>query len=179
MIYFFIILAGLLAYGIWIYNRLVHDRNTVLAAWSDIEVQLKRRHELIPKLIDAIKAYAAYEQATLTQVTELRTAAAAVHAPGSSARIEGELNQALRRLFALQEAYPDLKANTQFLDLQNEISVVENDIQYARRYYNGAVKALNVRIESFPSNLVAGLFNFVQAEYFDWPEPVAAEGSNQ
>lgn len=170
MLYLLVLLAAVLSYGIWLYNRLVHDRNTVLAAWSDIEVQLKRRHELIPKLIDAVKAYAGYEQATLSQVTELRVAAQAVAAPGRAAMAEGALSQALQRLFALQEAYPDLKANTQFLDLQNEISTVEEAIQYARRYYNGAVKALNVRVESFPSNLVALLFGFHQAEYFDWSE---------
>ncbi|MGB1581096.1 MAG: LemA family protein [Nevskiales bacterium] len=161
---------ALLLYGIWLYNRLVHDRNTVLAAWSDIEVQLKRRHDLIPKLVDAVKAYAGYEQATLTQVTELRHAAEASRQPGESARAEGLLGRALEGLFALAENYPDLKASHQFLDLQNEISTVEQDIQYARRYYNGAVKALNVRVESFPSNIVAGLFRFRQADYFDWPE---------
>lgn len=170
MIYAAIVLAAVLLYGIWLYNRLVQDRNTVLAAWSDIDVQLKRRHDLIPKLVDAVKAYAGYEQATLSQVTELRHVAQAAGGPGAAARAEGALSQALHRLFALQEAYPDLKANEQFLDLQNEISAVEQDIQYARRYYNGAVKALNVRVESFPSNFVASLFRFIQAEYFDWSE---------
>lgn len=170
MIWGFLALAALLAYAIWLYNRLVHDRNTVLAAWSDIDVQLKRRHDLIPKLVDAVKAYAAYEQATLSQVTELRHAAEASRAPAETARAEGALEQALQRLFALAENYPDLKANAQFLDLQNEVSTVEETIQRARRYYNGAVKALNVRVESFPGNLVAGLFRFRQTEYFDWPD---------
>ena len=170
MIWLPIVSAGLMGYGIWLFNRLVHDRNTVLAAWSDIDVQLKRRHDLIPKLVDAVKAYAAYEQATLSQVTELRVVAKAASSPGDSARAEGALSQALERLFALSEAYPDLKASHQFLDLQNEISTVEQDIQYSRRYYNGAVKALNVRVESFPSNIVAALFRFRQAEYFDWSE---------
>ncbi len=169
MIWGILLLIAALAYGIWLFNRLVHERNTVLAAWSDIDVQLKRRHDLIPKLVDAVKAYASYEQATLTQVTELRVAAEVVSGPGATAKAEAALNNALMKIFALGEAYPDLKANTQFLDLQNEISDVEGYIQYARRYYNGAVKALNVRVESFPSNLVAGLFRFRQAEYFDWP----------
>ena len=170
MIWLLIASGALIGFGIWLFNRLVNDRNTVLAAWSDIDVQLKRRHDLIPKLVDAVKAYAAYEQATLSQVTELRAAANAVSTPGATARAEGALGLALRKLFALQEAYPDLKANTQFLDLQNEVSAAEDAIQYARRYYNGAVKALNVRVESFPSNLVARWFHFIQAEYFDWPD---------
>lgn len=165
-----VLLTALLIYGIWLFNRLVHDRNTVLAAWSDIDVQLKRRHDLIPKLVEAVKAYAGYEKATLSQVTELRHAAKLADRPGESARAEGLLGQALQGLFALAESYPDLKANTQFLDLQHQISTVEGEIQYARRYYNGAVKALNVRVESFPSNIVAGLFRFRQAEYFDWSE---------
>lgn len=166
----FILVTALLIYGIWLFNRLVHDRNTVLAAWSDIDVQLKRRHDLIPKLVDAVKAYAGYEKATLSHVTELRHAASLAKQPGESARVEGLLGQALQGLFALAESYPDLKANTQFLDLQQQISAVEGDIQYARRYYNGAVKALNVQVESFPSNIVADLFRFQQAEYFDWNE---------
>lgn len=161
-----VVLAALSALGIWLYNRLVADRNTVLASWSDIGVQLKRRHDLIPKLVDAVKAYAGYEQSTLSRVTELRVVAARTSQPGAAGKVENELSAALRQLVAVAEAYPDLKANQQFLNLMQEISVVEKDIQHARRYYNGAVKQFNVRVESVPGNLVAGLFRFVPAEYF-------------
>ena len=157
----------LLGYGIWLFNRLVQERNTTLAAWSDIGVQLKRRHDLIPKLVEAVKTYSAYEQSTLTRVTELRGAAARAEKPAESGRIESELTGALHQLIAVAEAYPDLKTSEQFLSLMREISQVEKDIQHARRYYNGAVKQFNVRVESFPSNAVAGLFRFVPAEYFD------------
>lgn len=160
-------LAALLAYGVWLYNRLVHDRNTVQAAWSDIGVQLKRRHDLIPKLIDAVKTYSAYEQSTLSRVTELRTTAAQATRPSDSGRAEGELTAALIKLVAVAEAYPDLKSNQQFLNLMQEIAQVEKDIQHSRRYYNGAVKLFNVRVESFPDTLVARAFRFLPAEYFD------------
>lgn len=159
-------------YAIWLYNRLVHDKNTVLAAWSDIDVQLKRRHDLIPKLVDAVQAYAGYEQATLTQVTELRrsfeSARNVDQAPKAAGLAESQLTAALRGVIAIAEDYPDLKTSEQFTSLQDDISGVEDAIQYARRYYNGAVKAYNVLIESFPSNLVAATFRFRQAEYFDW-----------
>lgn len=171
-----VIFIAVLVYAIWLYNRLVHDRNTALAAWSDIDVQLKRRHDLIPKLVDAVKAYAAYEQATLARITELRRSGEVARearqdvseSPGARGQAEGRLSQALHGVLALAEDYPDLKTSTQFTGLQDDISGVEADIQYARRYYNGAVKAYNVRVESFPSNLVAALFNFRRAEYFDW-----------
>jgi LemA protein len=159
--------AALLLAGIWLYNRLVHDRNTVLAAWSDIDVQLKRRHDLIPKLVEAVKAYSGYEQSTVARVTELRAAAAQAARPGEAGRLENELTGALHRLIAVAESYPDLKASEQYLALMRDISQVEKDIQHARRYYNGAVKRLNVLIQSVPSNIVAGLFGFTPAEYFD------------
>lgn len=162
-----IVLALLLACGIWLYNRLVHDRNTVLAAWSDIGVQLKRRHDLIPKLVDAVKTYSAYEQSTLSRVTELRTVATQAQQPGDAGRAEGELGRALGKLVAVAEAYPDLKSNQQFLNLMQEISQVEKDIQHSRRYYNGAVKRLNVRVESVPDTFIARGFGFRAAEYFD------------
>jgi LemA protein len=161
---------AVLAAGIWLFNRLVQGRAMTRAAWSDIGVQLKRRHDLIPKLVDAVKAYAEYEQATLTRVTELRATAARVTAPGEAARVEGELGGALRQLIAVAEKYPDLKANQNFLALMGEITNVEQDLQHARRYYNGAVRQYNVRAESFPGNLLAGLFKFQQAEYFGGDE---------
>jgi LemA protein len=153
--------------AVWLYNRLVADRNTVLAAWSDIGVQLKRRHDLIPKLVDAVKAYAGYEQGTVIRVTELRAAAAATTQPRDAGAAESRLTAALQSLVAVAEAYPDLKANTQYLELMREISAVEQDIQHARRYYNGAVKQFNVRVESVPSNVVARAFGFAIAEYFE------------
>lgn len=166
-----LVLAAALLGGIWLYNRLVNDRATVLAAWSDIGVQLKRRHDLIPKLVEAVKAYTGYEQSTVARVTELRAAAAQASRPGEAGRLESALGNALHGLIAVAEAYPDLKASEQYLALMRDISAVEKDIQHSRRYYNGAVKRFNVRIESVPSNVVAALFRFVPAEYFDAEAP--------
>jgi LemA protein len=158
---------GILAWGVLIYNRLVRDYNRVLAAWSDIDIQLKRRHDLIPKLIDAVKQYAAYEKATLTAVTELRTSSERSANVGDRARLEAALGNGLRRLVAAAERYPELKASTSFLALQNDLSDIENNIQYARRYYNGAVRNLNTRIDSFPDMAIASLFGFRPREYFE------------
>jgi LemA protein len=159
-----IIITGLV---VILYNRLVASHHRVLAAWSDIDVQLKRRHDLIPKLVDAVRQYAGYEQAVLSTVVELRNRSAALTAVTDKAEAESHLGRGIHHLLALAEAYPDLKANQNFLQLQTDITEVENHIQYARRYYNGAVKALNVRVESFPDNLVAKLFGFRTADYFD------------
>ncbi|RMG57822.1 MAG: LemA family protein [Gammaproteobacteria bacterium] len=163
------LLAGISALLFWLvalFNRLVALRHTVRAAWSDIEVQLKRRHDLIPKLVEAVRQYAAYEQATLDQVVSLRNLSAGRTRPAERGEAEHDLEQALHRVIALAEAYPDLKANQGFLDLQQEISTVEQDLQHARRYYNGAVRQYNTRIEQFPDLLVARLFHFTPAEYF-------------
>jgi LemA protein len=164
------VLAGITAfiiYAIVIYNRLVRDRQRMRAGWSDIEVQLKRRHDLIPKLVAAVKQYAAYEQATLDQVTALRSRAGDMQAAAQQGRLETDISLSLVSIFALQEAYPELKANQSFLQLQIDISNVEADIQFARRYYNGAVRNLNTRIETFPDLLVARLFAYRQAQYFE------------
>jgi LemA protein len=158
--------AILLIWAIFIYNRLVRDRNRVLAAWSDIEVQLKRRHDLLPKLVDAVKQYAGYEQATLSTITELRTRAAIVTKIDQRGSLEAELGAGIQRLLALAEAYPDLKANQHFLDLQRNITEVENHLQYARRYYNGSVRIFNTHIDSFPDLLVAQAFGYRFADYF-------------
>ena len=160
-------LIALLLYGIVIYNRLVIDRQRSLAGWSDIEVQLKRRHDLIPKLVDAVKQYAAYEQATLDQVTALRRQATAFKNAGAQGILESGISHSLISITALQEAYPELKADQSFLQLQTDISAVEGEIQSARRYYNGAVRNLNTRIESFPDLIVARLFKYQAAEYFE------------
>lgn len=161
-----VLLMVLAAPTIWIYNRLVADRNQVQAAWSDIDVQLMRRHELVPMLVDTVKAYAAYEQATLAAVTELRSRSeAAEHLPDKAA-LEAQLEEALHRVNVVAEAYPDLKADQNFRQLQTELTTIEDHIQYARRFYNGAVRILNTRIQSFPHLLVAGPLQFRSAEYF-------------
>lgn len=166
-----LIISGLLVVcGVLIFNRLVRDRNQVRSAWSDIDVQLTRRHDLVPRLVEAVKAYAAYERATLTAVAELRTRSRQVSKLADRARIEDEMEAGLHRLIALAEAYPDLKADANFLDLQHQLTAVENHLQYSRRFYNGSVRILNTRIETFPDLLVARPFGFRAAEFF------AAEG---
>jgi LemA protein len=168
-----IALAAALAsigYFILIYNHLVVDRQRSRAGWADIEVQLKRRHDLIPKLVEAVKQYAAYEQATLERVTSLRSQASEIQTAGQQGRLETGISEGLVTIFALQEAYPGLKADQGFLQLQTDISNVESDIQFARRYYNGAVRNLNTRIESFPDLIVARFFNYQPAVYFEFEE---------
>jgi LemA protein len=164
------LLAAGLVYAIVIYNRLVRDRQRSRAGWSDIGVQLKRRHDLIPKLVDAVSQYAAYEKSTLERVSELRAQAATLRSAAQQGALEGDISRRLGSIFALQEAYPELKANQSFLQLQGDISEVEVDIQFARRYYNGAVRNLNTRIESFPDLLLARIFAFRPAEYFEFEE---------
>lgn len=166
MLYIVTIVAILLIWGILIYNKLVNDKNTSLAAWSDIDVQLKRRHDLIPKLIDAVKQYASYESSLLQSVTELRSQAKSIEKISEREHIERELQTQVHKLIAVAEDYPDLKASQNFIELQKDISDVENDIQYARRYYNGAVRNINTRIDSFPDLLVARFFNYKYHEYF-------------
>jgi LemA protein len=165
-----LIIAGLLLFGIFLYNRFVTLRNQTLAAWSDIDVQLKRRHDLIPKLVDAVKQYAAYEQSTLEAVTELRSQSERLNDPEDKGRLETQLGQQVHKLIALAEDYPELKANRSFLSLQQDISLVEQDLQHARRYYNGSVRMLNTRVDSFPDLLIARLFGFKHATYFQLDE---------
>ena len=163
-------LAAATLYAILIYNRLVRDRQHSRAGWSDIEVQLKRRHDLIPKLVEAVKQYATYEQSTLERITALRGQAQTSQPVDQQGQLESSISQGLISIFALQEAYPDLKAKQSFLQLQSDISAVESDIQFARRYYNGAVRNLNSRIESFPDLLIARLFRYQPALYFEFEE---------
>ena len=153
-------------WGVLIYNKLVHDRNTSFAAWSDIDVQLKRRHDLIPKLIEAVKQYASYESSLLESVTTLRSQAKSIEEISERQNVERELQTQVHKLIAVAEDYPELKANQNFIELQKDISNVENDIQYARRYYNGAVRNINTRIDSFPDLLIARSFNYKYHEYF-------------
>ena len=142
-------------------------------AWSGIDVQLKRRADLIPNLIETVKGYAAHEKSTFEEVIAMRNRAQAVPAGDveGRAQAEGLLSQALGKLFALAEAYPDLKANANFLELQRSLETIEGELQMSRRYYNGAARDLNVKVESFPSNLVAGQFGFSKAPYFEIENP--------
>jgi LemA protein len=162
-----LVIAGAALYGVALYNQLVRLRNSGESAWSDIDVQLKRRHELIPNLVETVKGYASHERGTFEKVTEARSQAMQASGPGGQAVAEGQLTQALKSLFAVAEAYPELRANQNFLSLQGELSKLEDAIQNARRYYNAVVRDLNTRCEAFPSNLVASTFGFDQAEYFE------------
>jgi LemA protein len=156
-------------YVIFIYNGLVRARQMAEEAWSGIDVQLKRRADLIPNLIETVKGYAAHEKGTFEEVVKLRNQAQAVPQGdvAGRAQAEGLLSQALGKLFALAEAYPDLKANQNFMELQTSLETIESEIQMARRYYNGSARDLNIKVESFPANLVAGPFGFSKREYFE------------
>jgi LemA protein len=162
-------IVALAGYVIVIYNGLVRARQLVKEAWSGIDVQLKRRADLIPNLIETVKGYAQHERQTLDEVTALRTRAQSVPSGdvAGRAQAEGLLGQALGRLLAVAEAYPDLKANENFVQLQASLETIESEIQMSRRYYNGAARDLNIKVESFPSNLVANTFGFSQVEYFE------------
>jgi LemA protein len=168
MILFFelVIVLLLVAWPVVIFNRLVKLRVQADAAWADIDVQLKRRHDLVPNLVEIVKGYAAHESITFEKVTKARERALAPGGPGSRGEAEGALGQALRGLFAVAENYPELRAAENFSQLQSEISHVEDQIQLSRRYYNAVVRDLNVRIAQFPSNLVAGLGGFHTREFF-------------
>ena len=162
-----VVLVGL--YVVMAYNGLVKARQMAEEAWSGIDVQLKRRADLVPNLIETVKGYAAHEKGTLEEVVKLRNQAQAVPAGDVEGRAvaEGLLGQALGKLFALAEAYPDLKANQNFAELQASLETIEGEIQMSRRYYNGAARDLNVKVESFPSNLIAGQFGFAKKPYFE------------
>jgi LemA protein len=164
-----VLIAALLVWAVLIYNRLVARRQQVEEGWSGIDVQLKRRANLIPNLVETVKGYTGHERQTLEALTELRTQslAAGNASAGERAAVEGHISSALGRLFAVAENYPDLKASENFLALQDELSDIEDHIQMARRYYNGSVRLLNTLIDSFPSNLVAERFNFTKAEYYE------------
>ena len=155
---------------IWTYNRLVTLRYRVREAWSDIEVQLKRRYDLIPNVVETVKGYAAHETSAFENVTKARAAAMGATTAGEHAATENMLTGALKSLFAVAEAYPDLKANTNFLELQRELSDTENKIQAARRFYNSNIKDMNTRVEQFPTNFIAGMFSFDKEEFFDLDE---------
>jgi len=154
------------------YNGLVGSRNEVKNSWSQIEVQLKRRHDLIPNLVEAVKGYMGHERGTLEAVTKARQQAVEVTGGVEErAKVENALSQTLRSLFAVAEAYPDLKANQNFLALQEELTSTENKISFARQYYNDATLRLNNRIQMFPSSIIAGMFNFQLEKFFEVEAP--------
>lgn len=157
--------------GIIIYNRLIKLRNTVKSAWSDIDVQLKKRYDLVPNLVETVKGYASHERALFEKVTEARSMAMQASSPARKAKADNMLRETLKSLFAVAEAYPELKANANFMQLQSQIQELENNIEYARRYYNAVVRDFNIMVESVPSNIVASMFNFKQEEFFELEAP--------
>jgi len=165
----------LVLWGIGLYNRFVRLIQRSEEAWADIEVQLKRRYDLIPNLIETVKGYVTHERQTLEKVTEARTLAMRGGTLAERAAEENMLSGALKSLFAVSEAYPDLKANQNFVELQRELSDTENKVQAARRFYNANVRDLNTAVDTFPSNLVAGMFKFVKKQYFDLPDADVAQ----
>ena len=170
-----LLLVLALIWGVWIYNLLVRDRHRVAAAWSDIDVQLKRRHDLIPKLVESVQSYSAYEQATLQNLTLLRARSQQTDDPQLRGPVETELTSNIQRLLALAEAYPDLKANQNFLALQNELTDTEDKIQAARRFYNMQVRNLNTKVQSIPTNMIAGFANVTEREFFEIDNPAERE----
>ncbi len=166
------IVVLVLLWGVVSYNRFVSQRNLVQESWKQIDVELTRRHDLIPNLVETVKGYAAHERGTLEAVTAARAAASAPGStPAQQAQQENVLTGALRQLFAVAESYPDLKASTNFLDLQRQLSETEDRIAAGRRFYNANVRGLNTRVQSFPSSIIAGMFGFKLAEYFEADDP--------
>lgn len=157
----------LVVWALAAYNSLIKRRNQVEEAWSDIDVQLKRRHNLIPNLVETVKGYANHEQETFAHVTEARAQALGAQTPQTHAQAENALTSTLKSLFAVAESYPALQANTNFLELQRELSDAENKIQAARRFYNGTVRDYNTAIQTVPTNIIANLFSFKEREFFE------------
>ncbi len=169
------IVAVIIIWFIFAYNRFVSLANRAKEAWADIEVQLKRRYDLIPNLVNTVKGYATHESGAFEKVTQARAQAMGATTPAAHAQAENMLTGALKSLFAVSEAYPDLKANTNFLELQRELSDTENKIQAARRFYNGNVRDLTIALEAFPSNIVGRTFGFKSMEYFDLDDNSSAQ----
>jgi LemA protein len=170
MVYILLIVAVLAVLVVAIYNGLVKLKNKAHEAWSDIDTQLKRRYDLIPNLVETVKGYAKHEQKTLENVVKARTAAMEAKNFKEKEKAENMLTGALKTIFALAENYPDLKANQNFMDLQKNLTEIENQIQLSRRYYNATVRDLNTKIETFPNNIIAGMFSFKQREFFEASE---------
>lgn len=172
------VVALAILFVIVVYNRLISLRNQVRDAWSGIDVQLKRRYNLIPNMVETVKGYTKQESSVLENVTRARAEAINAKTPAEHGKAENMLSDALKSLFAVSEAYPDLKSNQNFLDLQRELSMTEDKIQAARRFYNGTVRDYNTKIEVFPNNMFAGMFGFKKEEFFQiegTPEQVAKE----
>jgi len=168
-----ILLAIVVVIGLYVivtYNGLVGLRNRIENAWAQIDVQLKRRYDLIPNLVETVKGYASHEKETLERVIQARNQAMAAQGPQDQAQAENMITGALKSMFALSEAYPDLKANENFLNLQEELTGTEGRIAYARQFYNDSVVRYNTKIQTFPANTIAGRFNFVEREYFEVDE---------
>lgn len=163
-----ILAGGVLIWGVVSYNLLVRDHHRVAQAWSDVGVQLARRHDLVPKLVEVVKRHAGYERAVLEEVTTLRAQGMRETAPAALGNIEGRLGAGLQRLLAIAEGYPDLQASASYLELMRNLTEVEEQLQFARRYYNGAVNNLNTRVATFPDLVVARLLRFRPAEYFEF-----------
>lgn len=182
MVWWWLLAAALVAYGVWIFNRLIADRNLVAQGYADIDVQLKRRADLVPRLVEVVRAYAAYERTTLEAAVALREQAAR-HAARDATRgahaerlqTEVQLGGALARLLLLQESYPQLKADANFRDLADKLVEIEDHLQFARRFYNGAVKQYITRLQTFPDLIVARLFGFKPAAFFETEDRAAVE----
>ncbi|MFH1253205.1 MAG: LemA family protein [Candidatus Uhrbacteria bacterium] len=175
MEYFFILPGFLALVAVWfvfVYNGLIALRNRVEEAWSDIEVQLKRRYDLIPNLMETVKGYAKHEEGVFTKVTEARTAAMGAQTMSEHAETENMLSQSLKSLFAVAENYPQLRASDNFLDLQRNLTDAEDKIQASRRFYNGNVRDFNTKLQVFPTNLIAGMFGFIKRDFYDAPDVV-------
>jgi LemA protein len=168
-----LVVIGLIVAGM--YNGLVQLKVRADNSWSDIDIQLKRRHDLVPNLVETVKGYAAHEKGTFEDVAKYRSAAMSATSAADRAQAEGQLTQALRGLLAVAEAYPELKANTQFQALQQSLSELEEALQNSRRYYNAVVRDLNTKIQTFPTNIVAGMFHIQQKQFFDITEPAQRE----
>jgi len=169
MTYVIIIIAVviIIIFFVAVFNKLIKARNLVQEAWSGIDVQLKRRHDLIPNIVETVKGYSKHERELMEDISLIRSNAEKAETIAKRGQSENAISRSLRNLFALAEAYPDLKANKNFLDLQRELSEIEEQISMARRYYNGTVRDLNILIQSFPSNMVAGVSGFKEAEFFE------------
>ena len=161
---FFLILIGM-------YNSLVQLKVRADSAWSDIDVQLKRRHDLIPNIVETVKGYAAHEKGTFENIAKFRSQAMQATTPGDKAEAENQLSGALKSLFAVAENYPELKASEQFTGLQASLNSIEDNIQNARRYYNAVIRDYNTRVQSFPANIIAGMFGFQSRQFFEVESP--------
>ena len=172
LLWIIIVAAAIIAgVAVSIYNKLVRMRNTVRSSWSDIDVQLKKRYDLVPNIVEAVKGYASHERSLFEKVTEARSRAIHATGPVETAKAENLLRDSLKSLFAVAEAYPDLKANQNFLQLQTQLKEIEDNIESARRYYNAVTRDYNTAIEQFPSNLVASQFKFERSDFFELETP--------